>query len=614
MRSRPLDKNIGIITIIPMTLLIVMQALSQPANAAERAAFNYAAHLATQTAAQSLESELTRLGGTSRITLSPAAGSSSFDMAGDVLLPLLDNKNDALLFTQLGLRRADARHTLNLGLGMRYFSDAAMLGSNLFLDNDLTGKNRRWGVGIEGWTTHLRLAANGYRRLTDWHPSRDGAGLLERAANGWDIEAQSSSPAYPHVGGRLKYEKYYGRHVALRPRDSRQDNPSALSAALSWTPMPLFTLEGEHRRAGGHRPDNLLRLMVNYDLGRSLAASLDPAHVASMRSLRGGRFDLVSRNNHNVLDYKKQSRIHFSMNEIIQGLAGDNRSLGINVSSTHGVAKMRLIADEFKAAGGIILNEESAAASIILPARNSETDNTYLLIATAIDSRGQLSTPLQARIIVNAEIDSQGSSAVITDPELVADGNKSTTLTLKLNNKDNKPVSGMTNKLHLAMKSRQLSPLPLSFTQYRETSTPGIYAATLTAGTQAGKVVMVSTLQGHKPFETVVTLKAAELPNIKVAAVTLHADNLKPLEKQRITLTAHVKGSDGKACENQWVTFSSTHKNLQITETRVKTDKNGVARTTALAIAAHMGVEVGATSGAVNSEKLTILIRYRLPS
>lgn len=81
--------------------------------------------------------------------------------AVDVLVPLYDNQK-SLLFSQLGVRNKDSRNTVNMGAGVRTYQDNWMLGANTFFDNDITGKNRRVGVGAEAWTDYLPLSANSY--------------------------------------------------------------------------------------------------------------------------------------------------------------------------------------------------------------------------------------------------------------------------------------------------------------------------------------------------------------------------------------------------------------------------------------------------------------------
>ncbi|MCW5004210.1 inverse autotransporter beta domain-containing protein [Enterobacter roggenkampii] len=193
--------------------------------------------------------------GTARVNLGLDQHLKSSGSSLDMLVPLYDSP-EAMLFTQFGMRNKDSRNTVNLGAGVRTFADNGwMYGANVFFDNDLTGNNRRVGLGAEAWTDYLKLSANHYFGLTDWHQSRDMADYDERPANGWDVRAEGWLPAYAQLGGKLMYEKYHGNEVALSGKDSRSKNPSAVTAGVNWTPFPLITLGAEHRAASDGKPD-----------------------------------------------------------------------------------------------------------------------------------------------------------------------------------------------------------------------------------------------------------------------------------------------------------------------------------------------------------------------
>ncbi|MBO1587684.1 hypothetical protein GBM03_22650, partial [Yersinia pseudotuberculosis] len=108
--------------------------------------------------------------GTARVQLNINDDFHLDGSAADVLIPLYDNEK-SILFTQLGARNKDSRNTVNMGAGVRTFQGNWMYGANTFFDNDLTGKNRRIGVGAEAWTDYLKLSANNYFGITDWHQS-----------------------------------------------------------------------------------------------------------------------------------------------------------------------------------------------------------------------------------------------------------------------------------------------------------------------------------------------------------------------------------------------------------------------------------------------------------
>ncbi|MCW2482655.1 inverse autotransporter beta domain-containing protein, partial [Candidatus Symbiopectobacterium sp. NZEC135] len=184
--------------------------------------------------------------GTARVQLNVNDDFKLDGSAVDVLVPLKDN-NKNMLFTQLGARNKDSRNTVNTGIGYRTFQDNWMYGVNTFFDNDITGKNRRVGVGAEAWADYLKLSVNSYFGLTGWHQSRDAVDYYERPANGYDVRAEAYLPAYPQLGGKLMYEHYRGDDVALFGKNNRQKDPYAITAGLNYTPIPLFTVGAEHR-------------------------------------------------------------------------------------------------------------------------------------------------------------------------------------------------------------------------------------------------------------------------------------------------------------------------------------------------------------------------------
>ena len=128
--------------------------------------------------------------GTARVQLNLDDKFNTNGSEADLLVPLYDNKS-TVFFTQLGFRHQDDRNTGNVGLGARHFAGDWMLGVNTFYDNDFTGDNRRFGLGAEAWRDYLKLSANGYFRLSDWHQSRDFADYDERPANGYDRPIRS---------------------------------------------------------------------------------------------------------------------------------------------------------------------------------------------------------------------------------------------------------------------------------------------------------------------------------------------------------------------------------------------------------------------------------------
>lgn len=213
------------------------------------AAAGLARSMASGAAGSQAQQWLSRFG-TAQVSLSLDENGSLDNSALDWLVPVYDSP-DNMLFVQSGARNRDDRNTVNLGWGVRWYASDWMYGFNNFWDNDLTGDNRRVGLGAELRTDYLQFAGNTYLGLTDWHQSRDFRDYDERPADGFDLRAQGWLPAYPQVGGKLVYEQYRGDEVALFGKDDRQKNPYAVTAGVNWTPFPLLTLGVDQRMGKG---------------------------------------------------------------------------------------------------------------------------------------------------------------------------------------------------------------------------------------------------------------------------------------------------------------------------------------------------------------------------
>ncbi|HAS8353678.1 TPA: hypothetical protein I7721_21625, partial [Vibrio vulnificus] len=330
----------------------------------------------------------------------------------DFLLPLADNP-DSLLFTQFGLRTKNERNTVNLGIGHRQYTDDWMWGVNSFYDYDITGGNSRAGVGAELWMNYLKLAANGYFRLTDWHqsPLQAMRDYDERPANGFDIRAEGYLPRYPQLGMSLKHERYFGEGVSLDNSTSvsgLKSSPARTTLGVSYTPFPLITLKGDMAR--GDAADNRIGLEMNYRFGVSLDDQLDPEKVDLMRNLAGSRYDFVDRNYDIVMQYRKQDLIVISLPAAMTAEAAETRTVTLTVNKAkYGVKSVNWSAPELIAAGGTVKAGRSPdTVSITLPVYEWDTESgaapvpqQYSLSATAEDNEGNRSNTAVMRINVN---------------------------------------------------------------------------------------------------------------------------------------------------------------------------------------------------------------------
>ncbi|MDA8512779.1 Ig-like domain-containing protein [Citrobacter sp. Igbk 14] len=267
---------------------------------------NHAQSMATGAASANIEQWLSQFG-TAKVALNVDSNGHWDQSAFDLLAPLYDNRK-AVWFTQFGLRAPDGRITSNIGSGVRtFYVDNWMFGGNIFFDDDVSGKNRRIGFGAEAWTNYLKLSANTYVGTSQWHDSRDLDDYDEKPADGFDIQAEGYLPAWPQMGAKVIYEKYYGNNVALFDTDHLQHSPSAITLGMSYTPIPLISLETHFRQGQDAENDTQFQMNVRYDLGHDWRYQLDPENVDALRTLAGSRYDLVERNNQIIMQYKKKA-------------------------------------------------------------------------------------------------------------------------------------------------------------------------------------------------------------------------------------------------------------------------------------------------------------------
>ncbi|WP_407182341.1 inverse autotransporter beta domain-containing protein [Citrobacter europaeus] len=360
---------------------------------------------------------------------------SDGQFSGDMLIPLHDTDQN-LIFTQLGVRRGQERNTVNLGAGYRTYMDDWMLGGNVFYDYDYTGKNRRLGGGAELWRDYLKLGVNGYIRLTNWHQSvlSEMEDYDERPANGFDIRAEGYLPAWPYLGGSLKYEQYFGRGVSVSDStspDTLKDNPAVLTAGLSYTPFPLMTLSAS--RSVGDSNDTRMALDINYRLGVPWYQQVSPDNVDLMRSLAGNKYDFVDRNYNIVMQYRKQELLRIGLPERRRAQAMETITIPLTISKVkYGLKGVDWsVSPELVARGGRYRILTPTEIEVMLPAYifsgDQKTPQTYQISAMATDNHDNQSNTATMQIDVvpsdngvtiksdknNAKADGQGTDSVL---------------------------------------------------------------------------------------------------------------------------------------------------------------------------------------------------------
>ncbi|TBL77076.1 intimin-like inverse autotransporter protein SinH [Obesumbacterium proteus] len=269
-------------------------------------AIQYGKNLATATAQSKIESLLSPYGHIATNLNIDDQGSLEGSSL-DYLVPWYEGESD-LWFSQFSAHNKDGRTIANIGVGIRHnITEDWMLGSNIFYDHDMTRGHHRAGLGGEAWTHFLKLSGNYYMPLSSWKDSVDFDDYQERPARGWDIRLQAYLPAYPQLGSSVVYEQYYGDQVALFGKDSLQEDPSAVTVGIDYTPVPLITLQAGYKKGDSDQNEMTANLSLDYRIGVPLSKQLDGDEVANMRSLAGSRMDFVDRNNDIVLEYHEKN-------------------------------------------------------------------------------------------------------------------------------------------------------------------------------------------------------------------------------------------------------------------------------------------------------------------
>ncbi|EDO1803199.1 hypothetical protein CT821_23015, partial [Salmonella enterica] len=539
------------------------------------AAASMARGMATGKANQTVQDWLSQFGN-ARVQLNADSDFSLKNSALDLLHPWYETPDD-LFFSQGSLHRTDSRGQANLGFGWRHWTTGTaprglfhgdyMTGLNTFLDYDLSRDHARMGIGAEFWRDYLKLGANVYHRLTSWKNSPDLDDYEERPADGWDLRMEGWLPSYPQLGGRLTWEQYYGNQVGLFGYDDLQSNPRALTAGLTWTPFPLMTVSAG-RRQGQHGHFET-EFGVNFTLNPDLTwqQQTDPAAVAAMRTLAGSRHDFVERNNNIVLEYRKKTVIAIALPERVEGKSGMQYPLSVTVSKAkYGLQDIVWDDAAFLAAGGKLTCTGSTACTVTMPPFHPGAENTYTVGAVAHDRKGNESERAQTTLAVTGVGVSAANSTLASQPDtLLADGQSQTTVTVVLKSGDNQPATGLADQLALSgeltpdgglvtrlrslLRNRAAAREPVLTALKEDSTQPGTYTATLTAGTTAGKYALTLALSGE-PLLNAQVLLTDTMADTSQSGLTADKNQIAASDgtdpQNRVTFTATLTDRDGK--------------------------------------------------------------------
>lgn len=485
--------------------------------------------------------------GTARITLGVDEDFSLKNSQFDFLHPRYETP-DNLFFSQHTLHRTDERTQINNGLGWRHFTPTWMSGINFFFDHDLSRYHSRAGIGAEYWRDYLKLSSNGYLRLTNWRSAPELDNDYEaRPANGWDVRAEGWLPTWPHLGGKLVYEQYYGDEVALFDKDDRQSNPHAITAGLNYTPFPLMTFSAEQRQ--GKQGENDTRFAVDFTWrpGSAMQKQLDPNEVAARRSLAGSRFDLVDRNNNIVLEYRKKELVRLTLTDPVTGKSGEVKSLVSSLQTKYALKGYNVEATALEAAGGKVVTTGKDIL-VTLPAyrftSTPETDNTWPIEVTAEDVKGNFSNREQSMVVVQAPMLSQKDSSVsLSTQTLSADSHSTATLTFIAHDAAGNPVIG------LVLSTRHEGVQDITLSDWKDNG-DGSYTQILTTGAMSGTLTLMPQLNG------VDAAKAPAVVNIiSVSSSRTHSsikiDKDRYLSGNPIEVTVELRDENDKPVKEQ---------------------------------------------------------------
>ncbi|WP_113472328.1 inverse autotransporter adhesin EaeX/Air [Escherichia coli] len=437
--------------------------------------------------------------GTARVSLGVDEDFSLKSSSFEFLHPWYETP-DNLVLSQHTLHRTDDRTQTNHGIGWRYFTSSWMSGVNMFIDHDLTRYHTRTGMGVEYWRDYLKLSGNGYLRLSNWRSAPELDNDYEaRPANGWDLRAEGWLPAWPQLGGKLVYEQYYGDEVALFGKDERQNDPHAITAGLSYTPVPLISFSAEQRQGKQGENDTRIGMELTLQPGHSLQKQLDPAEVAARRSLVGSRYDLVDRNNNIVLEYRKKELVRLTLTDPLKGKPGEVKSLVSSLQTKYALKGYDIEAASLQSADGKVAVSGKDIQVTIPPYRFTampETDNTYPIAVTAEDSKGNFSRREESMVVVEKPTLSLADSTLSVDLQiLLADGKSTSMLTYTARDSSGKPIPGMT----LKTQAKGLQDFALS--EWKDNGN-GTYTQIVTAGKTSGALSLMPQFNGDDIAKT----------------------------------------------------------------------------------------------------------------
>ncbi|EFQ4298341.1 invasin, partial [Salmonella enterica subsp. enterica serovar Kentucky] len=464
--------------------------------------------------------------------------------------------------------------------GGRAIWDNWLLGINSFYDHDISGGNRRIGLGVEAWGNYIQLSANSYFRLNNWQQSRDFSDYNERPANGFDIRANAWLPSFPQLGGKLVYEQYFGNHVALQDNHTLQKNPYSLTAGLNYTPFPLLTLGIDQQFGKGGNNDTQLSLQLTYRPGSSWESQINPSSVSGIRQMSENRYNLVERNNNFIFEYKKQDLISITLSK--DEISGPENSIHLvsgQVKSKYELSQILWDSDKYISAGGRVSVVNNKNFNLTLPAYKTngtpgesvEEANTYNINFVATDKKGNKSNSATLKVIVTSSGHSASArftgTPVVTGSPSPANGTTAVQVGFTVTDGSGNPLPDQDVVITYNDGTSEKSVTV-------KTDTSGVAQADVT-GTRAGDTAVTAQVNGQAQQAVVKFVPDAVSARFTgtpvVTGSPAQADN-----SESITLTYKVIDKSGNTLPNQTITIS-VNNNAVSDNSSVVTDNQGEA-------------------------------------
>ncbi|EIY3752847.1 inverse autotransporter beta domain-containing protein, partial [Salmonella enterica subsp. enterica serovar Kentucky] len=451
---------------------------------------------------------------------------------------------------------------------------------NSFYDHDISGGNRRIGLGVEAWGNYIQLSANSYFRLNNWQQSRDFSDYNERPANGFDIRANAWLPSFPQLGGKLVYEQYFGNHVALQDNHTLQKNPYSLTAGLNYTPFPLLTLGIDQQFGKGGNNDTQLSLQLTYRPGSSWESQINPSSVSGIRQMSENRYNLVERNNNFIFEYKKQDLISITLSK--DEISGPENSIHLvsgQVKSKYELSQILWDSDKYISAGGRVSVVNNKNFNLTLPAYKTngtpgesvEEANTYNINFVATDKKGNKSNSATLKVIVTSSGHSASArftgTPVVTGSPSPANGTTAVQVGFTVTDGSGNPLPDQDVVITYNDGTSEKSVTV-------KTDTSGVAQADVT-GTRAGDTAVTAQVNGQAQQAVVKFVPDAVSARFTgtpvVTGSPAQADN-----SESITLTYKVIDKSGNTLPNQTITIS-VNNNAVSDNSSVVTDNQGEA-------------------------------------